>query len=623
MNDTGRSLLNACRHDLRLCWKQLVVTDIIYKVVAFVVLTPLIGMLFQWFVAMSGRSVLADEDIFYFFISPIGWASIVVVGAIWVSTIALEQAALMAIVGGATNEQRIDAIWALKRSASRAWPILQVTARMVFLGLITAAPFLVAAGLVYAALLTEYDINFYLAETPPVFWCAAGLGALIATALLAVLVRYVTSWFFAFPVLLFRQSDPHQTLRISAELAAGHRTKLGLWIAGWAVSTLALSTVGTGTVGLFGRLILQSTKSLPLLVFLVGLVLLIWTMVNIVITLLSSTTFSILLVNLYRTLVHENGCPVPRYEIADSAEARAPLNLSRRGFFGLAATAVIGAAFVGVVGLMNVGRDDNTQIMAHRGASGAAPENTLAAVQRAIHDGADWVEIDVQESADGVVLVVHDSDLKKVGGVDLKIWEATAADLRKVDIGSWYAPEFRDQRVPTLAEALSMCKGRVKLNIELKYYGHDQQLEQRVVDLVESHEMQSDVVIMSLKREGIRKVKTLRPQWKVGLLTAVAVGDLTQMDVDFLAVSTNLATRSFVSSARRSRKDVYVWTVNDPLMMSSMMAGGVEAIITDEPALARSVLRQRAGMSLVEHLLLEVAALLGETPTTTSNIDDV
>ena len=89
MNDTGRSLLNACRHDLRLCLKQLVVTDIVFKAVAFVVLTPLVGMLFQWFISMSGRSVLADEDILYFFISPIGWVCVVVVGAVWIAIIAL------------------------------------------------------------------------------------------------------------------------------------------------------------------------------------------------------------------------------------------------------------------------------------------------------------------------------------------------------------------------------------------------------------------------------------------------------------------------------------------------------------------------------------------------------
>jgi glycerophosphoryl diester phosphodiesterase len=161
------------------------------------------------------------------------------------------------------------------------------------------------------------------------------------------------------------------------------------------------------------------------------------------------------------------------------------------------------------------------------------------------------------------------------------------------------------------------------VNIELKYYGPGQHLEQRVIELVEAHGMASEVVIMSLKYEGIRKVKSLRPQWRVGLLAARTVGDLTKADVDFLAVNVKLATRRFIRLAHRHGKDVYVWTVNDPATMSCMIGRGVDSIITDEPALARSVLRQRARMSSVERLLVEVAALLGARAESNLSIDDV
>jgi glycerophosphoryl diester phosphodiesterase len=164
---------------------------------------------------------------------------------------------------------------------------------------------------------------------------------------------------------------------------------------------------------------------------------------------------------------------------------------------------------------------------------------------------------------------------------------------------------------------------RVRLNIELKYYGHDDRLEQHVVELVDKHQMQSDVVIMSLEYDGIQEMRSIRPDWKIGLLSAVAVGDLTKLDADFLAVNLGLASRAFVRSAHRSGKEVYVWTVNDPITMSAMMGRGVDSIITDEPALARSVRQQRAGMSPVERLLVELAVLFGVTPETNLTIDDV
>jgi glycerophosphoryl diester phosphodiesterase len=355
----------------------------------------------------------------------------------------------------------------------------------------------------------------------------------------------------------------------------------------------------------------------------VGAVLVLWSGVNFVVTLLTATTFSVLLVNLYRKLGSRGSTELPRLVAEDSPRPRGALRLTRRTVLVAGTAAVVLAALTGIATVRSVRLEDHSEITAHRGASGAAPENTLAAVERAIADGADWVEIDVQESADGVVLVVHDSDLKKLAGVNLKIWETTAEELRKVDIGSRFAPEFAGERVPTLDEVLQTCKGRVRVNIELKYYGHDKRLEERVVERVEAHQMQSDVVIMSLKYDAIRKVRSLRPTWKIGLLSAVTVGDLTKLDADFLAVSIGLATRSFIRSAHNSGKEVYVWTVNDPVTMSTVIGHGVDNVITDEPAMARSVLEQRAVMSPVERLLVELAVLFGGRPKTNLTADDI
>ena len=168
--------------------------------------------------------------------------------------------------------------------------------------------------------------------------------------------------------------------------------------------------------------------------------------------------------------------------------------------------------------------------------------------------------------------------------------------------------------MPTLAEVLDECKGKIRVNIELKYYGHDEQLEQRVIDIVESRDMSSEVVAMSLKMDGVRKLKSLRPDWKVGLLMSVAAGNLKKIEADFLAVNATFASRNFVRTAHNSGKDVYVWTVNDALTMSTMMSRGVDGLLTDKPALARAVLEQRAQMSGPERLLLELAGLLGASP---------
>ena len=243
-----------------------------------------------------------------------------------------------------------------------------------------------------------------------------------------------------------------------------------------------------------------------------------------------------------------------------------------------------------------------------------AAENTLAAIKKAIEDKADWVEIDVQETADDKVVVFHDSDFMKLAGVDLKIWDATMDDLKGIDIGSWFAPEFKDQRVPTLDEVLDVCKGKVGVNIELKYYGHDKQLEQRVVEIVEAHDMAAEIVVMSLKIDAVKKMKSLRPNWKVGLLMSVSAGDMRTLEADFLAVNAGFANRRLVRSTHAGGKEIFVWTVNDISTMSAMVSRGVDGLITDKPALAKAVLEMRAKLSAPERLLLELAGVFGLDP---------
>jgi len=279
----------------------------------------------------------------------------------------------------------------------------------------------------------------------------------------------------------------------------------------------------------------------------------------------------------------------------------------------VAVLAVLGVAGVVLLVASATRRNQPVLVIAHRGASATAPENTLAAFRLAADQHTDFVELDVQESADGQVLVVHDSDLMKIGNSPLKVWETEAARLRDVDIGSHTGPQYAGERVATLAEVFDASKGRTKVVVELKSYGHDQRLEERVAAVVEAAGMEGDCVFMSLDHGMMAKLKGLRPGWRCGILAAKAVGDLTTIPADFLAVEKKLATRRFVRRAHRAGKDVYVWTVNDPADMLAAMSEGVDGLITDRPDLARSVVGRRTAMSDAQRLLVALLVRLGAT----------
>ena len=367
---------------------------------------------------------------------------------------------------------------------------------------------------------------------------------------------------------------------------------------GGAASAL-VATAGS----LFIQITVESESMRGLLVIL-SLVSMFGFVISFAVTFISTSVLSLLIIKAFL----DNGLGSKEPELFPTAgERQFSYTLNPRVLvWGLIAGFVV--ALVVVNGLIkNLEFEDRTEIMAHRGASLAAPENTMAAVRSAIDSGAQWVEIDVQETADGEVVVIHDSDLQKIGRVPLGVATSELEELQEVDIGSWFGEEFSEERIPTLDQVLRLCKDRIRVNIELKYYGAQQQLEKRVAEIVDANAMADQVVVMSLSLDGIRKMRQLRPAWTLGLLSSVAVGNLAALDVDFLALNARFASRHLIRRMHEQGKDIMVWTINDPVGMSAMASRGVDVIITDEPALAVSLMEQREQLEPAERLLMQLA----------------
>ena len=602
-------LVKAALLGLSVAWRQILAVHLVYTGLGVILFAPLLGVLGQLLLKLSGKPVVADMDLLFFALSPSGAFALGLFAAVTIVISAFELASLMAIgVAGSANRP-LDVFSAVAFSLRRVKPIFLFAARLVIKVLITAAPFLLGAGIAAYFLITDYDINYYLAVQPPEFWAAAVIIGVLVAIMLVILIRRLISWSLALPLVLFAGTAPAQSFSASVELTRQSRRKILYALIAWSAVTLSIGLVITLGVRLAAELLLPFfVDSVNLLAVLFGLLTTVWVIASVAATALTAGLLALLLVALTDQLE-------PRFHKADvqtdSQRGFSPERRTRRWIAVGLITGVGVASIIGAALLHDIQTSDAVQIVAHRGAAGAAPENTMAAVRQAIADGADWIEIDVQESADGNVVVIHDSDFMKLAGVNLRVWEATAEQLAEIDIGSWFAPEYAGERVPTLADVLAAVKGRSNLIVELKYYGHDEQLEQRVIDLIEAAGMQDDTMIMSLEYAGIQKVRALRPDWKVGLLSARAIGDLTRLDADFLAVSLALARPAMVKVTHGAGKELFVWTVNDALSMSQMMSIGVDGIITDEPYLGREVLTARAGLSSVERLLLHVAPLLG------------
>ena len=233
------------------------------------------------------------------------------------------------------------------------------------------------------------------------------------------------------------------------------------------------------------------------------------------------------------------------------------------------------------------------EITAHRGSSKHAPENTMAAIEEAIGEMADYSEIDVQLSKDGVPVVCHDLNLSRVAGVDVSLKNLTFDELEQLDVGSHFSSRFEGEKIPSLEEVLEVCKGRIRLNIELKSIGTKSPLPEVVTEMIKEMGMEDQCVITSVSLDYLKRVKEADPELKTGYILAAAYGSYYKNEfVDFISIRSSLVTKKQIQAAHEYGKAIHVWTVNSRSEIEQMALMGVDNIITDYPTRAKEVLYQ-------------------------------
>ena len=245
-----------------------------------------------------------------------------------------------------------------------------------------------------------------------------------------------------------------------------------------------------------------------------------------------------------------------------------------------------------------------TTVTSHRGYSAVAPENTLPAFEAAINVGADCAELDVQMTSDGVVMLTHDTNLKRTTGKDANIYDLTYDEVRTLDAGSFMGSEFAGTKIPTLQEVMDLCKGRIRLNIEIKPSDATPDLEAETARLIVENGWVDACVVTSLSYDSLVKVKEAAPQIKCGYIMAVGVGNYYDLPAaDFFSVESTFITSGMVQQLHLRGKTVSAWTIDREEDARKMRELGVDDIITGDPPMVQQVL---AEASENEHLLESV-----------------
>ncbi|BCJ92516.1 glycerophosphoryl diester phosphodiesterase [Anaerocolumna cellulosilytica] len=236
---------------------------------------------------------------------------------------------------------------------------------------------------------------------------------------------------------------------------------------------------------------------------------------------------------------------------------------------------------------------DMIRVTSHRGFSYSVPENTLPAIEKAIEEQADYVEVDVRVTKDGELILLHDNNLKRTTGLNKKVWDINYAEIALLDAGSWMNQSFIGTKIPTLREVFESSKGKVLLNLDLKYRNASEGLEEKVVALIEEYEMEWQCVISSTSLTCIENIKKLNPNIRTGYITYQLYSGLSRKEsIDFFSMKSNLVSKSVVREIHKNGKELHVWTVNAKTELERLKRLGVDNIITDNPAFAKEVLYQ-------------------------------
>ncbi len=232
-------------------------------------------------------------------------------------------------------------------------------------------------------------------------------------------------------------------------------------------------------------------------------------------------------------------------------------------------------------------------VFAHRGASGEAPENTLASFRQAILQQCDVIELDIHLTSDGHVVVCHDETLDRTTDRSGAIAELTLEEIRRADAGSWFDPAFAGERIPLLQEVLELVPAEIGLNIELKM-SCGGRLEEAAIKLLRENGRLDSVLFSSYDHKLLHRIKQQAPEARISLVYDFKplhpLSLIRDFGLDVFAVSLyhGMVEQEDVEAIRKHGKHVIVWTVNQEPAMRRMLDCGVSGIITDHPALLKS-----------------------------------
>ncbi len=582
-----------------------VIFELCYKLAAVAVLVPLLFGSFALAMRWSDCTYLTHENILRFLRSPITILAIAVDLAAIAVCVTVDVSAVAFLLDKSRQGIRVTPTQVLRAAlrntarAMRVRNVLLIPAALTLMPLVHIA----AAVVFFAAVSIPAPVMDFLERRPAIPLTALGT----AVVLTMVGVR----WMYAFFCFALEGCSCGQAWRRCAKLGRGrYLHDLAVMAAVQALQALLaaallflLTAVAKSLGGLLGRALRLEWPG-PYAV---------WLAIVLVLSLTAAFAIPVgygcagALYYRSRELAQEQIGPSDTQDVPD----RPPRSRGSRALMGLgAATAVaVGAWVLFLVGVGRLNPDveylHTMEITAHRGASAFYPENTMAAFYGAAELGADWIELDVQQTKDGQLVVMHDANLKRTTGVSASIWNVTYDEIAGLDAGQGFDGQYAGEHIPLLSQVLDFAgESDVRLNIELKPTGHEVDMEKDVVDAIRLAEMEDRCVVTSQSYRVLENVKAYDEDIVTVYVMRFLYGNISALSAaDHFSVEAVSVTRSLVTRAHNAGKQLFVWTVNSRRSMEKMVELNVDNIITDDVDLAKQCVYESRYSDMMEEYI--------------------
>ena len=256
---------------------------------------------------------------------------------------------------------------------------------------------------------------------------------------------------------------------------------------------------------------------------------------------------------------------------------------------------------------------DRPLVCAHRGDNVNAPENTMPAFELAASENLKWIELDVHQTKDGVIVCNHDSTIKRVTGRNIAIHDATYEELSRIELGPWMPGEYEHVHICTLREALELAKENdMNVQVELKGHASDKNFEENVIAVINETGMHDNVMIIAQDASRLQRVMEIDPTITKGYCMVIAVGDLYDIEyTDNITIEESYVTPELVRAMHEKGIKVFCWTVDLDDTVQYLVSCDVDVIGTDNPMLINNALDKAdysGGLSRAAHILMHMIA---------------